>query len=386
MNARDFTFTPDPKLVNRLRVLTMAGAATFAAGLYFAPVRAWSSLLLVSFYFIGAALAGTIFIAFHYVTGAAWSVALRRIPEAFASLVPIGASGVLAVLIFRPSLYAWTHDNELTGFRRLWLNLPFFRGRAIFYVAAWVLFTVLLLSNSRRQDSDGDHRHTRFNARISALYLVVFAVTFWLASYDWIMSLEPEWYSTIFGMYNFAGLFSSGLAAIAVVLVYLRRHTALKQVINEDHLRDLGKLLFAFSTLWMYLWFSQYMLIWYANVPEETTYYIERLHGLWAPLFVLNVFLNWIVPFFVLMPRMNKARPGVLARVAMVVLLGRWLDLYLMIAPPFAGAQPRVGVWEIGAAAGLAGIFGLALLRALRRAPLVAIRDPQLASSLHYHA
>jgi len=187
-------------------------------------------------------------------------------------------------------------------------------------------------------------------------------------------------------MYNFAGLFSSGLAAIALLLVYLREHSSLRHVINQDHLRDVGKLLFAISTFWMYLWFSQYMLIWYANIPEETTYYVQRLHGLWAPLFLLNVFLNWVVPFFALMPKVNKGKPGFLARVAIVVMVGRWLDLYLMIAPPFAGRGPSVGLWEVGALALMIGVAGLTLFSALRSAPLVPVQDPGLSESLHYHA
>lgn len=386
MNGRDVVFQPDLRITHRLRLLVIAGAMTLAAGLYFAPQRVWMNLLLVSYYFVGLALAGVLFVAFQYVTGASWSISLRRIPEAFASLVPIASAGIVAVLLFRPSVYSWVSDPELLGFRKIWLSLAFFRGRAVFYIAVWTLFAFLLLHSSRRQDSDGDARHSRSNARVSALFLVFFAITFWLASYDWIMSLQPEWYSTIFGMYNFAGLFSSGLAAIALVLVYLREHSSLRHVINQDHLRDVGKLLFAISTFWMYLWFSQYMLIWYANIPEETTYYVQRLHGLWTPLFLLNVFLNWVVPFFALMPKVNKGRPGFLARVAIVVLLGRWLDLYLMIAPPFARLGPTVGLWEVGAVALMTGVAGLTLFSALRSAPLVPVRDPGLSESLHYHA
>ncbi|HEU5453060.1 MAG TPA: hypothetical protein VFU76_13790 [Terriglobales bacterium] len=386
MTERELQFTPPAAHVARLRALAIVGAAILAAGMYWAPQRAWANLLLAGYYFLGIALAGTLFVAFQYVTGASWSVALRRIPEAFASLVPIGGAAILAVVLFRPSLYAWTADASLTGFRKLWLSLPFFRARALLFLALWTLFSFLLLSASRRQDSDGDFRHTHSNARISGAFLVVFAITFWLASYDWVMSLEPDWWSTIFGMYNFAGLFSSGLAAIAVVLVYLRERTSLRHIINEDHLRDLGKLVFAFSTFWMYLWFSQYMLIWYANIPEETVYYVQRQHGLWAPLFLLNVVLNWVIPFFALMPRVNKGKPGFLLRVSLVLLVGRWLDLYLMIAPPFAGTKPSLGLWELGGAALLVGGFGLAAMAALRRRPLAPTRDPFFVDSLHYHA
>lgn len=268
----------------------------------------------------------------------------------------------------------------------MWLGLPFFRIRAVVYLLGWLGFAWAMLRISRQQDSDGDLGHTGRGTAVAAFFLVFFGITFWLASFDWIMSLEPEWYSTIFGFYNFAGAFLSGLATLALLLVWLQRHSPLKTVIREQHLHDVGKLLFAFSTFWAYLWFSQYMLIWYANLPDETVYYIRRLHGFWQPLFVLNLVLNWVIPFFALLPRMNKQRTGILVRVSIVLLAGRWLDLYLMIMPPFSGGKPRIGIWEIGLVAGMVGAFGLGLLAALRRAPLVPVRDPYLAESLHYHA
>ena len=390
MNARDFLFEPRPQLARRAQALTAIGGLTLFGGLYFAPQRTWLNLLLISYYLLGLALAGAVWITLQYVSGAHWSTALRRVPEAMASLLPFAAVGILAVLILKPSLYPWISglpaDGGAIGFKQAWLNLPFFRLRAIFYLVGWLAFIWALLRISRAQDANGDLKHTRSSSRISAAFLVFFGVTFCLASFDWIMSLEPEWYSTIFGFYNFAGLFVSGLAALALLLVWLQRNSPMRTVITQQHLHDLGKLLFGFSTFWAYLWFSQYMLIWYANLPEETVYYVQRLHGFWQPLFVLNLFLNWVIPFFALLPRLNKQRPGVLVRVSIILLVGRWLDLYLMIMPPFSGGKPHINLWEIGMAAGLVGIFVLGMLAALRKAPLVPVRDPYLAESLHYHA
>jgi hypothetical protein len=390
MNARDFTFEPNAKTVGQMQVLAGIGAATLVAGLFFAPQRTWLNLLLVSYYLLGLALTGMAWIAIQYVSGAHWSTALRRVPEAMTGVLPFGALGILAVLIVHPSLYPWTGgvhvEGDAPGFKIMWLSLPFFRIRAVLYLVGWLGFAWAMLRISRQQDSDGELRQTRRSTTLAALFLVFFGITFWLASFDWIMSLEPEWYSTIFGFYNFAGAFLSGLATLALLLVWLQKHSALKTVIREQHLHDVGKLLFAFSTFWAYLWFSQYMLIWYANLPDETVYYIRRLHGFWQPLFVLNLALNWVIPFFALLPRMNKQRTGILVRVSIVLLAGRWLDLYLMIMPPFSGGKPHIGIWEIGLVAGLVGAFGLALFAALRRAPLVPVRDPYLAESLQYHA
>lgn len=389
MNARDFVFHPPGPVVRRMQLLVAIGAVTLMVGVYMAPQRTWMNLLLISYYLLGLALAGTVWVALQYVSGARWSTALRRVPEAMGGLLPFAAVGILAILILRPSLYPWTItgiEGEAVGFKRMWLTLPFFRVRAVVYVLGWMAFTAAILRASRAQDSDGDLKHTRTNTRVAAVFLVFFAITFCLASFDWIMSLEPSWYSTLFGFYNFAGLFVSGLAVLAIVLVWLRQHSPLRSVITPQHLHDVGKLLFAFSTFWAYLWFSQYMLIWYANLPDETVYYIRRQHGFWQPLFVLNFALNWVVPFFALLPRMNKQRAGVLVRVSIVLLLGRWLDLYLMIAPPFGGARPQIGIWEIGLMAGLVGVTVLGIFGALRRAPLVPVRDPYLVDSLHYHA
>ena len=162
------------------------------------------------------------------------------------------------------------------AFKHFWLSRPFFLMRAAIYSGIWILFAHAIRQRSRRQDHDGDPRWTHENFRLSAAFLVLFGITVTLASFDWVMSLEYHWFSTIFGVYNFAGLFQSGLAAIILVALWLERAGPLKNVLNEAHLHDLGKLLFAFSVFWAYIWFSQYMLIWYTNIPEETSYFVRR--------------------------------------------------------------------------------------------------------------
>jgi hypothetical protein len=376
-------------LIRLLQALCALGAAVALAGLFLAPQRTWANLLLASYYLLGLGLAGAFFVALQYITGAGWSVAFRRVPEAMTAVLPYAAGLLAAVLLFRPSLYSWT-GHAATGdpalaFKHLWLNRPFFLIRAAIYLAVWIGFARWLVGVSRRQDRDGDVAHTRRNIRTSAIFLVLFALTVWLASFDWIMSLEPEWYSTIFGIYNFAGLFLSGLAVITIVAIGLERQGALRGILTSEHLHDLGKLLFAFATFWMYIWFSQFMLIWYANIPEEAVYFVKRLEGFWEPLFVLNVLLNWVVPFVVLLHVPAKRSQGLLLKMSWVILVGRWVDLYLMVMPPFAGKNPVFGVWEAGVMLGAAGLFFLTLVRSLQEAPVVPLRDPFLAESLHYH-
>lgn len=390
MNFPEFQFKVSAKLRTRMLVLLGAGSGLAVLGAMLYPQRVWPNLLLLSFYLLTISLAGIVFVALQYVTGAHWAVALRRIPEAMGRLLPIGGAGLLLILLAHPALYSWTVHSAggepVPPFRQWWLSVPFFRLRAIGFLLLWALFSLALVRRSTQQDADAAPRHTRSNSRISAIFVVLFAFSFWLASYDWIMSLEPRWYSTIFASYNFAGLFLSGLAALTLMVVWLRQKSPLAAVITEDHLHDLGKLLFAFSTFWMYLWFSQYMLIWYANIPEETTYFVQRLHGYWGSLFVLDMVLNWVGPFFALLPRRNKKDPGVLVKVCIVLLFGRWLDLYLMIMPTFSGTRPSIGVVEIATVVAGFGLFTLGILAVLRRAPLVPVNDPHLEESLHYHA
>lgn len=368
--------------------LVLIGVASFGIGLVTSPDQAWSSLLMSSFLLLSLGLSGLFFIAVSYLAGAGWYIAMRRIPEAMVSLIPAGALGVALVLIFHSSIYPWVagHEGgELKGFKGYWLDYSFFLCRAVAYVAIWLLFAAFMLRNSRVQDRDGNLSHTKRNTVLSAFFIVAFSLSYWLASTDWIMTLEPHWYSTIFGVYNFSGLFSSGIAGMILIFIWLKRSSPLGSFINEEHLHDLGKLLLGFTTFWAYIWFSQYMLIWYANIPEETSYYITRLNGAWGSLFVANLVLNWIVPFLTLLPRATKRSTSVMAKIAAVVLVGRWLDGYLMIYPAVHRGDPGIGISEIGITIGTLALACLLISRALGKAALLPLRDPYLQESLHYH-
>jgi hypothetical protein len=363
--------------------LIVLGAVALSAGMVQSPERAWLNVLLVSYYLLSLGLGALVFVAVQYVTGAGWSVSLRRVPEAMAAVLPVAALGLMVIFVARPSLYPWVSEPAATNpLRHTWFTWPFFLGRAVVYLACWMALGYALVRKSRRQDRDDMASHTASNVRLSALFLVVFGVTFWLASQDWMMSLDGEWSSTIFAVYQFGGLFVGGLAAITLLAVFLRWLGPFRRVLSDSHVHDLGKLLLGFSAFWGYLWYSQSMLVWYVNNPEETSWFVRRLHGDWSFLFYLNVVLNFIVPLLVLLPRTFRQRAGVLAVVSLVVLAGRWLDLYLEIlprseAPPLAGAA-----WEVGLAAGAVGLFGLVFFVALGRASVVPVGDPFLAESV----
>jgi hypothetical protein len=398
MTHASLTFRPPRKLVHALTALVAAGGVAVLAGLHLEPGRTGAGLLLVGFALTGMSLAGGVFVALLHVTGAGWATGLRRVPEAMAAAFPAGALLLAGVLLTGPELYPWfdpaaAEAENTTPLRAFWMDRTFFLLRALAYLACWYAFVLALVRASRRQDADGDPAHTRTSARLSAAFLVVFSVTFWLASQDWLMSLEAEWLadgtrrasnwsSTIYGLYSFSGAFLGGLAVLVLLVLWLRRVSLLGRIVGADALHDLGKLLFAMSTFWMYVWFCQYMLIWYVNNPEETTYFIQRQRGAWQPLLLADLALNWAVPFVVLLPQAAKRSPGVLARVCAALVLGRLLDLYLMIAPAVDGPAPAFGLLEVALALGGAGLFGLAFLRALSGAALVPVRDPYLVEGL----
>ncbi len=381
-------FTAPRGLTRQLALATAVGVAVLVLWAVVSPARGWANLLLASYYLVTLGLGGAVFIALANVSGAGWNVAFRRVPEAMTGILPAAGVAVLAVLAIHLSQYAWhPHGGGDPGtfwFKELWLEPGFFAARAVLYVALWIVFARILVGNSRRQDSLVLAPRTRVNTGVSAVFLFVAAITISLAGVDWIMALEPMWFSTMWGVYQFSGLVTATLAAMIVACILLRRQGVLQGIFRDDHLHDLAKLLLGFSCFWMYIWFSQYMLIWYANIPEETSYFIHRTHGPWAPIVIGSIVLNWIVPFFVLLPRRCKRSESVMLKVAVVVLVGHWVDLYVMVFPPLVGDVPVFGIPEIASAICVAGAFGLLFVRSFAAAEPVPRNDPYLSESLHY--
>ncbi len=380
--------------------MALGGLLVLVLGWFYSPLRIWSNLLVVAYYLVTLALGGALFLALTYVTGAGWHVAFRRIPEAMASLVPKTGIAILVVLALRMNQYGWQlHAGAPEGtdagtywFKQLWLDPPFWMARAAIYVLLWSVLALSLVAFSRRQDRLNPQELPRaigsmkWSVRLSALFLVVYSITFSLASVDWIMALEPMWFSTMWGVYQFAGMIQATLAAIVIVGLLLRRPGRLLYgIFRTDHLHDLGKLLLGFSCFWMYIWFSQFMLIWYTNIPEETSYYIARMHGPWGPVVLVSVLLNWIIPFFVLLPKPCKRSEHVMMKVAVVVLIGRWVDLTVMVFPSTVGKLPVLGIWEISGACCMIGIFGLLFFKALTKSAPAPKNDPYYGESLSYH-
>jgi hypothetical protein len=243
-----------------------------------------------------------------------------------------------------------------------------------------------LQSVSRAEDSRDSPISISRVQRGSAVFAALFAVTFSLAAADWLMALEPMWYSTVWGVYWFSGLMTAGLATVILLALALRDAGPLRQAFTDEHLHDLGKLLFGFCCFWMYIWYCQYMLIWYAHIPEETVYFVPRLTGAWSAAFIMNVVLNWGLPFLLLLPRSSKRNATLLRRVAVIVLVGRGVDLYVAVYPAAIGSQLVFGIPEI-AATGVMAVAGWSIWsRSFAAAPAVPAGSPLLHESLKYHA
>jgi len=364
------TFVPPQRVARTLLTTAGLGGIVFLLGLVLAPGRAWSGYLIGFTYFVGLAVAGPFFLAVLYLAGARWSSSLRRIPEALTSALPVGLCLGLLLITGTHSLYEWTHDSVVSGDHLLehksaWLNEFGFAVRMILYFALWIYLGRRLVRRSSMSDVAGD-------LRSSAVFMLAFALTFSLACVDWIQSLDPHWFSTMFALRVLSGVGCTGLAVCTVALVSFRRRGTLRDVVTRDVMDDLGKILLGLSLFWAYIWYCQYMIIWYTNIPEETGYYLLRQQGNWGVLAQANLVINFAVPFLALMFRAWRRNGLVLRRIAGWILIGHVLDLFIMIAPPIQGDEPSFGLWELGPIVGILALFTWLMLRALGRSSIVA--------------
>ncbi|HYQ96566.1 MAG TPA: hypothetical protein VER38_06105 [Candidatus Eisenbacteria bacterium] len=373
-------------------LMIVIGIVTFLLEVSTDPTRAYAAWLHNYWVFLCLGLGGTFFTAIHYLTGATWSVAVRRIADAFSSYVPIAFLLFVVVAIGIPHLYIWSSPAATQGegakliAKNGYLSSSLYILRNVACLALWSFFSWFFVRNSTRQDETRDLSLTKRNVKISAVFLVTFALTFTLVSFDLLMSLEPTWYSTIFGVYCWAGLWQSVLAAIAIVTVILRRQGALSGVVSRAHYHDLGKYVFAFGVFWTYIAFSQFMLIWYANLPEEIEWMIHRIYTGWGAVIIAVTVLKWVIPFFVLMPVRWKENETVLLTVAAGVILGQWLDMYWVIYPAFSPEHAVLSWNEIGVAVGFIGLFCWKVQSFLARHPVAPHGDPDFPASVRFHA
>lgn len=372
-------------------ILILIGVVTFAVGLMTDPMRLWSAYLTSFFFFFSIGLGGLFFTAIQHVTNAHWSVTTRRFSEALTAFLP-WAAVFAAIFVFFGSkhLYLWLQPDvvaadELIQKKTAYLNQTFFYVRFVGFFALWMLFRKLIVNKSLDQDKSGDVNLTTSAVRPSVIFLILFAITYSLFSVDLLMSLDPHWFSTMFGVYCFAGLFQSSLAVIIILTVWMMRKGVLRGYVNENHLHDLGKLLFAFTVFYAYIGFSQFMLIWYANIPEETLFFAHRGHGVWWIVSLSLLVLKFAVPFLVLLPRNSKRDYRILVPICVLLLIMQYVDDYWLVYPNFNDGHAVFSIWEIGIALGMLGAFLWSIYGFLSKYSIIPVGDPRLEESLHHH-
>ena len=371
-------------------VLMFLGVVTFAVTLLKDPDRAWHGYLAAYFFFFTIALGGLFFTAVQHLTKAGWSVNVRRFCESFTAYLPVAAVGAIGIVFGSRYLYEWMDKAKVAGDELLlhkssYLNSNFFYFRLVLFFALWLMFAFKLVGFSVRQDETGDEKLTHKTVPWSIAFLLVFALSYSLFGVDLLMSLQPHWFSTIFGVYLFAGLFQSTIAAMILLIQYCQRKGLLVGFVDENHMHDLGKFLFAFTVFWAYIAYSQYMLIWYANLPEETLFFLPRLTGPWTYMSASLLLFKFVVPFLALLSRRAKRDPSMLAAVSILILVMQYVDLHWLIFPNLNSQEVLLGVPELLIFGGFAGAFLFTVTRFLSKHSLVPVKDPRIQESLHHH-
>jgi len=379
--------------------------------------RTFANLLLMGYYFACVCICGIFFCALQYVAQAGWSASILRVPQAFAKSLPIAAIILLVIIcgglfITHPGLSEEGRHTVIPYLYKQWavkgitvkgdpnydavitsksgyLNVPFFLIRLVIYLGSYSLLGRMLVKYSNNEDELGGMFNYNKSFKVSVIFLLIFGFTVPLFAFDSIMSLEAHWFSTMFGWYNFAALWVSGLAVITLTIIFLREAGYL-QWITVDHLHNLGQLMFGFSVFWTYLWFAQFLLTWYANLPEEAAYFFRRWEPEFKPWFWLNIIINFLTPLLVLMSRDSKRMVKVLKVACIILICGHWLDYFQMIMPGAVGPQSywytEIGVIEVTVFLGFAGLFIFTVLTSLSKfKSLVPKKHPLLEESLHHH-
>lgn len=382
-----YTFTNKGRFGSIALAVGAVGLVLSIVG-YFVDSRQFITSWLMAFaMWTTIALGALFFVMLQHATGAVWSVVTRRAAEALSQVFPLLLLFFVPVALGAHTLFHWSHTeavatDSILQWKSPYLNLGFFIGRAVVFFAIWIVLGWLLLRESVAQDADGDPTHSKRLRKLSAagLFLFAFSVTF--AAFDWLMSLEPHWYSTIFGVYVFVGGFLSALALLTLLFQWMKKQGVLTREVSIEHYHDFGRLLFAFTVFWAYIGGSQYYLIWYANIPEETVWYLARWDNGWWLVSVLLILLHFAVPFLTLLFYRMKRTEAVLRGIALLILVMHAVDMYWIVMPTFKAGSPMPSWMDITAVAGIGGlVLWLFWLRYTAHAA-IPVRDPKLEDSI----
>jgi hypothetical protein len=370
-----------------LAIIGLIGLGLSVVGAFVSPKQfSFSWLFAFAFYF--TILAGCFFwIIVHHVVDAEWSVVIRRQLENLAMLIAVMALFFIPIVIFRNNLYEWMNipaglDSVLDS-TRAYLNWPFFLIRSIFYFAFFIGATLLFRRFSIRQDRDGNPACTINMRRVAFISLPLFGLSLTFGAYDWLLGVDYRWFSTMWGVYIFAGASGSAMSLLVLVVTALRNAGYLKETVTDEHYHIMGKWMLAFCVFWAYIGFGQYMLTWYANIPEETEYFIRRNTESWNVLSLLLVIGRFFIPFAVLLMQGLKRKPARLCLIAGWLVFMQMLDIYIVILPALHGSGVAVSIWDFIPLLGMGATLAFVFLWIARRSSLFPNRDPRLLESLH---
>ncbi len=366
------------------------GVLTFAAGMFTDAARTWRAYLLHNVMFLGLGFGAMLFLTFHYLAGSGWFVLVRRIPEAMADYLKVGVITTLILLLGLTHIYPWTdhdmmHAEHFLHHKVGYFSTGFFVARLVLFFAVVLYFSIKLLNNSLRQDEEGGVSLRDKQKPLSAGFMVLFAPLFTVFCVDVVKSLEPTWFSTIFGVYMFAGFIQTTIAVI-IISIYLLKRGGYLGYIRPDHIHDLGKYMFGFTVFFAYIGISQYLLIWYANLPEENFYYVNRNVGSWPYVGIALIATKFIIPFLMLLPRAAKRSLPYCASVGCLIVFSEWIDLNWLIMPSYSAEGFIIGWQDVGFFLGFLGLFSLIVRRFWTKHSMSPLKDPYLHESKSHHA
>jgi hypothetical protein len=360
----------------------------FVVGAFLNRAQFFHSYLVAYLFWTGIALGSLAILLLQHLTGGAWGLVIRRVLEASTRTLPLMAVLFIPIILGAHQIYPWTHHEEMTKTpaleqkARIYLNLPFFSGRAVLYFAIWGVIAYLLNKWSREQDLTADRRLVKNMRMMSGPGLLLFVLTVTFASVDWAMSLNPDWFSTIYGLLFVIAWALSAMAFTIAVMSFLTSREPMSRIVRPNHFQDLGKLMLAFVMLWAYFAFSQFLIVWSGNLPEEIQWYLPRLKGGWGVIAVSVVFFHFAFPFMLLLSASLKRNARKLLMLAGLILVMRFIDLFWMIAPEFSHGGFHVSWMDVVAPIAMGGLWFAVFAWQLSKRPLIPINDPQYDSVL----
>jgi hypothetical protein len=375
-------------------ILVLIGGIIVAASFFANTDRAYFNYVIMYMFIASIAVGSLGLVAMEYLVGASWSVPFRRISEFLSSVIPLLVLLIVPIILGMHSLYHWTHhdaveaDPILKG-KEPYLNTTFFLIRLAIYFVIWLVFFIIFIRNSQKQDVTRDPKLTRSSVAFSALFAPLFIITLTFLSIDLVMSLEPHYYSTMFGVYYFAGTLGAAFAALTLIAVILKQNGYLNPKVSNDQFYSLGTMMFAFVVFWAYIAFSQFVLQWYADIPDETFWYTMRWEGGWKYVSIGLLIFHFVLPFILLLPRSTKTNLQKLKIMAIWLLVAHYLDMYWLVMPTYTHSHgmhgPVFGWNEIGFPLVIVGIFMIMFKIRSNKVNLTPIGDPKLQNALDFH-